>query len=273
MFNFAQNKELETLDSVPGNLKTFYEKKNPDDDKSPYVLKSDPVVAAAIGLATGLHEALTKERNVTKELKAQKPDLSALSEYGTDPTAIAEAVTKKVNDLQAQIKDGGNVKQQIEDMKREMTAAHIETLSQRDDTIQNLTDQLDDYMINTEIAQAATKFPGLNPELIAPFAKRHMKVDVDAETGKRTVMVLDAAGSTRYSMESPGDKASVGELLTDMSKQDDYMQLFPSDARRGANTNPGPGPSIRSGNRDAAKPSAPADKISRGLAARQHQGH
>ncbi len=263
MFNFAKNKEVADLTTVPEDLHSFYEKKDAEDEASPLVLRKDATVAGAVALATGLYEALTKER---KAKAGNQVDLAPLSEYGTDPKAIAEAFTTKVTNLEAQVKDGGAVKKQIEDMKRDMTTAHAAALAERDGTVTSLTNQLDDYMINSEIATAAAAFPGLKPTLIAPFAKEHIKVDVDAESGKRTVVVLDRDGNTRFSMASPGDKANVAELLKDLSQKEDYMRLFPSNAPRGADTKPN---NMNTNHRRSDRENlSAADKISRGLASR-----
>jgi len=268
MFNFAENKELQDLDKVPGNFRPFYERKD-GDENGPYVLRSDPVVAAAVGALSGAHDALSKEREAHKATKAKTVDLAPLSEYGDNPEVIATSVTKKITDLQAQVKNGDAVKTQIEDMKREMTTAHGQVVLEKDKAIAELTQQLDDYMIDTEIAKAATRFPGLDPTLVKPFAKQHMQVDVDAATGRRTVMVLDNTGAPRFSMERAGERFSVGELLSDMSKNETYMQLFPSEARRGADTNP-----AHQAHRTARQAAdggdkSPAGKIARGLQSRQ----
>jgi len=259
MFDFEQNKEVADLTAVPTNLHSFYEKKDAEDEASPFQLKQgDPTVSAAINLATGLHQALKSERNK----KATKIDLTPLQEYGTEPAAIVEAFNTKVTNLEAQIQDNSAYKTQVAEMKTSMTAAHETAMAAQQAANAQLTNQLDEYMINTQIAVAATNYPGLRPELIAPFAKQHMKVDVDGETGQRTVVVLDRDGNTRFSMDRPTERANVSELLGDMSKQDQYLQLFPSDARRGADTKPSAGQHQRPGTHQDNSPSA---KIARGL--------
>jgi len=263
MFDFAANKEVADLTNVPKNMHAFYEPKDPEDDSQGYQLcQNNPVVSTAVGIITGQQTALQKER---KAKAANAVDLSPLSEYGTDPAAIAEAFNQKTTQLEAQIKDSGAVKTQIEDMKREMTTAHAAALKAEQDKNQNLTSQLDDYMVNTQIATAATAFPGLDPTLVAPFVRKHLQVDVDQSTQKRTVQVLDKDGSPRYSMDRPGELAGVGELLADMSKSDKYARLFPSQHRSGADTKPNDG--VRRPSRKDADLS-PAARISRGLANR-----
>jgi hypothetical protein len=259
MFDFAENKEVADLTAVPENIRPFYQKADEEDDASPYVLKqNDPVVAGAVALATGLHASLVKERNEHKITKtnAKTVDLTPLADYGTDPVSIQEGFNKKVSQLEAQIKDGGAVKQQITEMKQEMTQAHQAALEAEQQRVKALTSQLDDYMINTEITTAAVRH-GLNPKLIAPFARESMKVDVNPETGQRSVVVLDKSGSTQYSMEYPGELATVDELLADMSKKQDYKQLARSGdgARRNA---------ARVSTTDRAEMSA-TDKIAHGL--------
>jgi len=264
MFNFEENKVVTDINNVPAEFHSFYEKQDADADDSPYSLKQgDPTVSAAVNLATGLHQALVKER----KNKPAAVDLTPLQEYGSDPAAIAEGFNKKVQALEAQVKDGGAFQKQVEEMKQSMTQAHAQALAERDEANAALTEQLDNYMLDTEIAVAASKFPGLDPKLIKPFARQHLKVDVDGETGQRAVIVLDRDGNTRFSMERPTERASVGELLADMSKQETYLRLFPSDARRGADTKPNAGP----GRRPASQGEnlTPGQKIARGLSQRR----
>lgn len=263
MFDFAKNKEVNDLNVVPENIRPFYEKADPETEESPYVLRqNDPVVASAVALATGLHASLQKERNEHKITKtnAKTVDLTPLADYGTDPASIHEGFNKRVGQLEAQIKDGGAVKAQITEMKQEMTQAHQAALQTEQKRVSDLTSQLDTYMINTEIATAAVNY-GLNPKLIAPFAREHMKVDVNPETGQRSVVVLDKSGSTQYSMEYPGELATVDELLQDMSKKQDYKQLFPSDTRSGDGSRRN---ASRIATTDRAEMSA-TDKIAHGL--------
>lgn len=263
MFDFSQNQEVTDLNTVPENLRSCYTKKDDKDDNSPFVIRTDdPAIAGLVAYGTAAATNLQKER----KNKPKAIDLAPLADYGDTPEAILEGFNKKVTALEAQVKDSGAVKSQIEEMKREMTQAHAAALGKKDETIWSLTEQLDDYMMDTEIAAACSlpQFKGLNPKLIAPFAKKKMNIDVDTETQKRTLVVLDNDGNTRYSMDRPGEKANVVELLTTMSKDETYMQLFPSDARTGGGEHPN---SVVPNNRSKkTEGMTPAQKISAGLA-------
>lgn len=258
MFNFSKNKELETLDKVPDNIKPFYTRSDAEDDTSPFVLKKDEVVSAAVNIITGAAGALEKERNK----KAVDPvDLTPLAAYGTDVEGIVAGVNKQKKDLEQQIKGDSNVKEQINDLRREMTTAHVAetTLLKKENTV--LVSQLDEYMIQTEI-DAAAAVVGANPKLIAPFAKQHMKVNVD-EDGRRSVVITNLDGTDRYSMENAGDLASGTELLMDMQKDAQYKALFPPSQKSGAGTPPGPG--RKPGAKKGSENQSSASKISQGL--------
>lgn len=264
MFDFAANKTVEDIGVVPDNIKPFYQEQiegeGNDRKVVGYALKqNDPVVAAAVAIVTGQEAALRKER-------AHKPkavDLSALGEFGQDPESIARGFQTKIKELEGQIKNGASVKEQIEVMKREMTAAHGQTLQEKDKMIRGLTHQLDEFMLQTEIDAAASHFPGLNPKLIAPFAKQYMKVVADEESGMRQVVVLNQDGTEKYSMERPGERANGLELLTDMRKDAQYLQLFPANDRSGGGANPNN--SRRAPASAAKKNLSPQGKISAGL--------
>ncbi|MCK5019942.1 MAG: hypothetical protein KAS32_23000 [Candidatus Peribacteraceae bacterium] len=249
------------MDKVPDNIKPFYERADEADESSKFVLKKDPIVGAAVAIVSGAAGALAKER----KNRPQAVDLTPLQEYGTTVEEIVTGVTTKMTELEGQVKDGANVKQQIEKMKKEMTVAHAQLVQEKDKSIGNLTTQLDTYMVQTEIDAAAAHYPGLNPKLIAPFAKQRMKVAVDDE-GNRSVVILNQDGSEKYSMERGGELANSLELLQDMHKDEQYLALFPANPRRGGDTEPG-----HTGNHSKKKDAdlSPAGKISQGLSKKQ----
>ncbi|MBW2636048.1 MAG: hypothetical protein JRC86_00735 [Deltaproteobacteria bacterium] len=258
MFNFSKNKELETLDKVPDNIKPFYTRSDAEDDTSPFVLKKDEVVSAAVNIITGAAGALEKERNK----KAVDPvDLTPLSAYGTDVEGIVTAVNKQKDDLEKQIKGDSNVKEQINDLRREMSTAHATETNALKTENGNLVHQLDEYMIQTEI-DAAAAVVGANPKLIAPFAKVHMKVNVD-ENSRRSVVIINLDGTDRYSMENAGDLANGVELLQDMQKDAQYKALFPPSQKSGAGSEPGPG--RKPAGKKGAENMTAASKIAQGL--------
>lgn len=275
MFDFAKNKEVETLDGVPENIKPFYVRKDTEDDASPFVLKpGDAVVSAAVAMITSQQTIVTKERKIAKDAKAEAVaakeagsiDLGPLSAYGTDVAGIVTGVAKQKTDLESQIKDGASVKTQIETLKREMSEAHGKTVGEKDVEIANLTGQLDTYMLNTEIAAAASAHAGLNPKIIAPFAMQRMKVEVAEDEKTRRVVILDGDGSVKFSMDRPGERANAAELLEEMSKDATYETLFPSAARSGSGAQRNSSlPGQKSG-----KDMSPAQKIAAGLQKQQH---
>jgi len=258
MFNFAQNKELENLDKVPDNIKPFYTQVDPEAEGGcPFTLKKDEVVSAAVNIITGAAGALEKERN----RKVDPVDLTPLKAYGSSVEDIVVGINKQKTDLEKQIKGDVNVKEQINELRREMTTAHVQETTQLKKQNDSLVHQLDEYMVQTEI-DAAASVVGANPKLIAPFAKQHMKVNVD-EDGRRSVVIINHDGTDRYSMENAGDLANPVELLQDMSKDAQYKALFPASQRSGADTPAGAGrkPAGKKGGENLTA----ASKISQGL--------
>ena len=260
MYDFGKNKTVANLDKVPDNIKPFYEKEDAEAEDSQFVLKqNDPVVAAAVGIITSQQAIVVKERRN----KGTAVDLTPLAAYGSTVEEIVAGVDKEKATLTTQIADGGaSVAKQIEDMKREMHTAHGAVVETKDKEIVNLTGQLDEHMLDTEITAASLNFPGLNPKLIAPFARQRMSIDVNEESGKRRVVVLDAGGEVKFSMDRPGEKASATELLEEMSKNASYQQLFPAKNKQGSDLHPNNHSSNRT---DKGGPKTAAEKISAGV--------
>lgn len=262
MFDFEKNKSVTTLTDVPDNLHCFYEKQDKDKDDSPFTLKqNDPVVSAAVAVTMGAKGALEKERAA----KPVQVDFAPLADYGTDIESIVAGVGKKVTDLEAQVKDGGAVKNQIETLKTELNTSHAQVVGAKDKTIEQLTGQLDTLNITTRIAEGAATITGLNAKLVTPFVQQRMKIEVNAETGERLPVITNADGSTMYSMDRPGEKANVAELLGTMSKDEAFQQLFPSKARSGADNRPG---NALKGNPGTGEVKTANDKITSGLESR-----
>lgn len=259
MYDFGKNKTVANLDNVPDNIKPFYEKEDPEAEDSQFVLKqNDPVVASAVGIITSQQEIVHKERKA----KGSAVDLTPLASYGNTVEEIVAGVEKQKTGLESQIKDGGaSVAKQIEDMKREMHTAHGAVVLEKDKEINSLTGQLDEHMLNTAIASAAQSFDKLEPELIAPFARQRMKVEV-ADDGKRRVVVLDAGGEVKFSMDRPGEKASATELLEEMSKNNKFQQLFPAKNKQGSNIQAN---NRNTSNHDKGGPKTAPEKIAAGV--------
>ncbi len=263
-FDFAKNRNVAELSTVPDNCHAFYEKSEEDDGG--FNLKTTPEVTAAIAVITGQNKALGKVRDeVTAAKAAKETDLTALSAYGTTVAEIATAVGTKVDELTAAASGKeSDVATRIAAVKKEHGEATAAAKATHEKELAGKQTQLEAFMLNTEIMNAGAGWQGLNSKLIAPFAKGQMQVK-DVE-GIATVVVTDSSGEARYSTspERAGLLMNTDELLVEMSEAKDYRQLFPSQqADNGGGAQQSTNSGVRRG--DKTKNMTPAEKIGHGL--------
>jgi len=252
MFDFAANTEVDTLDGVPENFRVFYI----EGGEGGYKLNSeDPATSAAVASITGLAKSLGAAR---ADAKKNKVDLSALSEYGSDPTAIAESVQARMEELNAQIKAGGKAKIDVDKIKAELAAAHAAENEKRDARETALQNQLYGMLVTSEATKAITDNKGI-PELLMPFVKD--QVQVVEQDGKLNAYVVDEEGSQRYS-GTTGSPMTINELVVEMKGQKQFGRVFESEAPSG----PGTPPNNRRQTPKVDSDASPTDKIAAGLA-------
>jgi len=261
-------KTVKLLSEVDANLHPFYEE---DAENEGFKLRTDPITATAISVISGQQAALTKARGEATEAKKNGTvDLTALAEFGTDPASIATAVTAKIDELtNAQSQGQKDVAKRIDDIKKQHSEALVAATSSKDEEIASQKAALHDYMLDTSIMGAAGSWQGLNAKLVAPFARQHMAVqEVD---GKPRTVILDTDNQPRYSKNTDraGELMQADELLLEMSEQNDYKQLFPSQQ-----ANQGGGSQTQTTTVGVRRPNAtanmtPAQKIAAGLASKK----
>lgn len=261
-FDFTKNRTVEDINTVPTNFQGFYAEQEVDGQKV-HKIRDEPAIVEAINTIVGLNTALHAARQDVDAAKKGAIDLAPLEAYGDNPQAIAENIAKKVKSLEERA--GQDVKSQVDAIKNDMAASQAAITAQTQKVVENLTTQLDDHMVTNAIGGACPHLNGADPELVAPFARRRLRIEVDPETGARSLTPLTRDGNVMYSTDPnhAGEKASTVELLKDMSTEPHLAPLFPSANRTGsgaADTAGIPNPSKG----DVEKMSA-AQKISEGL--------
>jgi hypothetical protein len=255
MFEFSQNTEMESLDSVPENFRVFYKQ---SDSGEGYRLNSDdPATSAAVSTITGLAKSLKAARADADSYRKQRTDLSALSEYGDSPEAIAESFRGKLGDLEKQISEGSQAKVDIERIREDLSKSHSKELEKRDTLVQSLKDQLYSNLVLSEATTAIAAQKGV-AELLMPFVRE--RVRAVEEDGNLRVYVVDNEGNRRYS-GTTGEAMSIQELVSEMKGNAQFGRLFESEAPSGTGTNPAP-------QRRSVTPAAEmtsVDKIAAGL--------
>lgn len=267
-FDFTKNRKVDTLDGIPENFRAFYEEA---EDGGGFNLRNDAVTTTAVAAISGLNSALTKARaEADTAKKTNTVDLSGLSSYGTTVDEIVANVNKKVEELTTQ-KDHNqkSVSERISQIQKEHTAAIQKLTQEKDAELSKRDETLHNYMLDQSVMQAAGTWPGLNPVLVAPFARKQMAVkQIDDQT---RVVVLGTDGEARYSKlaERAGELMQPDELLAEMSEQADYKQLFPSkQASQGGGAQPARVP-VNVRRTDATAGMSPAQKITAGLNAKK----
>jgi len=257
-------KKIKSLSEVDTNLQVFYVE---DADSGEFTLRDDQITATAISVLSGQQAVIERLRNENKSAKDSAVDLSALSEFGSDPATIAESVKAKIEELTSKASHGQQeVAARIDTIKKQHAEALAAANSNHETELGKARSELHSYMMDTSVMAAATTWPGLSPKLVAPFVRQQMQVqEID---GKPQVVVVDANGQPRYSKttERAGELMRPDELLMEMSGQDEYRQLFPSkQASQGGGAHTRQTPlAPRKGD---TKNMTPADKISAGIAA------
>lgn len=264
-FDFTKNRTVEDISAVPDNCRAFYEKVE-GDDTIVYNLRSDAQTTAAVAVITGQNKALKAVRQEVTDAKAAKGvDLSALSAYGENVDAIAVSVTAKIEELTAAASGKeSDIATRIAGIKKEHGEAVAALTATKDKEIGTTKEQLNNYMLETSIMHAGAGWPGLNTTLIAPFARKQMRVaDVD---GEPRVVIIGSDKEVRYSTspDRAGELMNTDELLVELSEDKVKRQLFPStQASNGGGAQQSAGSSVHRGDKTANMNSA--QKIAHGL--------
>lgn len=255
MFEFSQNTEMESLDSVPENFRVFY--KQSDSGEGFQLNSDDPATASAVASISGLAKSLKAARKDADGFRKQRVDLSALSEYGETPEAVAEAFQSKVGELESQLQEGSKAKVDIERIREDLSKSHNKELEKRDLLVSSLKDQLYANLVVSEATTAIAAQKGVS-ELLMPFVKERIRAV--EEEGSVKVYVVDGDGNRRYS-GTTGEAMSIPELVSEMKGNPQFGRLFESEAPSGTGTAP------TVGRRQAVAPAerTSVDKISAGL--------
>lgn len=266
-FDFAENTEVSSIDSVPEDFRGLYVR---DGDEGPFKLNSeDAGVKSAVAAITRLNTSLKASRAEAKANKGKQIDLSALSDFGSDPDSILEGFNNKIAELNESLKakGGKDLERQVDKIKQDLAQAHAKDLEGKDNRIGALTGQLHALLVTNEATSALAEAGALDSDLALPFITKQVKVD---ETdGNFKVNVVDDAGDVRYSGVT-GQPMSIKELVAEMKGKDKFGPLFKSEAPKGGGTPP-QGGNNRGAHKVDPQNMSSVDKISAGLQKGQAQ--
>lgn len=242
--------EVDSLDKVPEQFRGIYA----EGEGGKFVVnQSYKGVAEAV---TGLNRSLKAAR---LEAKANKVDLTPLSEYGNSPDEIKTNISTKLKELQDQLAQGADAKLNLDKVRSDLAAAHAKDLDKANVRTQALQTQLYGLLVENAATAAVAELKGV-PELLLPFIKNQVKVV--EQDGEFKVFVVDAQGDQRYSGVT-GQPMTIKELVAEMKGNEKYGRLFESEAPAGGGMPP----------RGGGQPPKPTgkvlsanDKIAAGLA-------
>jgi hypothetical protein len=233
-FNFAESKEVESLEKVPVDFRALYEEKD-----GKFFLSQDEKVKSSVSAVMRLNDALKAARAEAKN-KGVKVDLSPLADYGTSPEEIAAGVKAKLDALETAAAGSKEAKLNLDKVKEELSKAHAKDSQVRDGKITALRGQLDKIMIENQAKSAIAEIGGdaATIEILMPHLAPNVK-SVE-EDGEYKVFVVDKSGDKRYS-GSTGEPMSIKELVAEFKGSDKFGKLFPSEAPNGGGVRPGSG--------------------------------
>lgn len=258
-FEFSET--LDSIDAVPEDFRGLYQ----EGEDGKFVLRGDEHSAAAVKAVTRLNNSLRASRQESKDLRANRVDLSALKDFGDTPEAILESVNTQLAEAREATKGGADVQKKIDRMRGELKDAHGRELTAKDQRIEQLTGQLHKVLVTKEVNTALAEAGAIDAELASPHIAKMVKVV--EEDGEFRVQVLDEKGDLAYSTASGGPKTIV-ELVNDMKGTEKYKPLFKSESRSGGGKSPQQPNKGNNFNRNPADMS-PVDKIKAGLANRR----
>lgn len=255
-YDFAKNNEVETLDAVPQDLRSFYKE---TDGK--YKLDSEnPAVNSAVSLLSKLNQTLKASRKEADGYKAKAVDLSSLADYGSTPDEIKAGIEKKLEEMSTGNKDA---KLNLEKIKADLAAGHAKDLEAKDTKVNALTNQLYSLMVENAATASISELKG-NVKLLMPFIKDQVKVV--EEDGEFKVFVVDKANERRYS-GTTGAPMTIKELVAELKANAEFGGAFMSEAPSGNGVKPGTATKPVKVPNEASQ--SPVSKIAAGLAKRK----
>jgi polyhydroxyalkanoate synthesis regulator phasin len=260
-FDFSQMQTVDSIEKVPEDFRGLYAESG--DGK--YALRSDdPGVKSAVSAITRLNTSLKAARtDAQRAAAARGEDLAPLSEFGSTPAEIAEAVNGKIQELEAKLegatgKKADEINARIEKLKNDLMGTHKREIDAREERIKALHGQLHTVLVSDSLTKEAVAAGVDDPELFAPFVTPSLKAI--EENGKLVVRVVDDGGDVRISGVT-GEPMTIKERVAELKSVERYARFFSSEAPSGGGgrtQRPNP-------QRPAPKDMTAAQKISEGL--------
>lgn len=269
MFDFENNKTLETLDNVPPDFHVAYKptvevSQNEEGEDVENITGYD--LDETNGLVKGLmgsKKALDKSRAEAKRARGKQVDLSALSEFGEDPEAIYEAINAKMDELRAS--GDTKVEEKLNALKADLNESHQRALKEVVGRADGLQSQLVETKSETALKSAIMGEKDIiSPTVVETILKS--EIGFSLEDGRVQTYIKDSSGNPRTSAVT-GDQMTPAERIAEMKKQPEFAPMFKAPDRSGAQTSASQ--SVVSPATQAAENKTTRQKLADGLLARQ----
>ncbi|MEN6306672.1 MAG: hypothetical protein ABFD91_02860 [Anaerohalosphaeraceae bacterium] len=212
----------EAFDKLSEPLKKEYKKQ----DDGSYLLDVGPVNDFVLENVKGLKSALSSERSLREKLEGS---LKAFD--GLDSAKAREAL-KKIEDL-AKGGTDDKTKEQIEALKKQLTEKHTGELSQRDDSINKLTKQLEKLLVEAAAVKAIAENKG-NVELLLPHVRNTTRMK-KLDNGDYTVEIVDDKGNARITNKTGStDPMTISELVSELKGNKTFAPAFSGSGASGS---------------------------------------
>jgi hypothetical protein len=231
-FNFET--DLDTLDAVPAEYQPAYAKAA--DGKFKIQDSFKPFVAAIVGTNASLGKTTNDLKKSNKEAADRRAMLKHFEDLATsmgieynDEKPLQDALKGYMDDLATKAKNGGEVKVDLEKIKKDYEKKHGELSAASQQTIVKMQKTLERYLVGQNITAALAKQKG-SIELLEPVIAKNVKVLQEGDD--YVVRVVDTEGNARS--DGKGGWLSIEDFVGELKRQPVYARAFESDAAGGS---------------------------------------
>ena len=232
MTKFADT--VDTLDSVAAEYRPAYAQGS--DGKFALKPEFKPFATAITGLNTTLEQTSSHLTKANKEsadrrgvIKAFEDLLASSGVTVEEGKSHTDALKAHLDELQAKAKNGGELKINLEAIKKDFEKRNNELQVAADGKVSKMSSSLNKYLIGQEATRALAAEKG-STELLLPIIRDQVKVV--QENDEYVVRVVDKDGNVRT--DGKGGMLTVEGLVAEMKTQPNLARAFESVAAGGS---------------------------------------
>ena len=239
-FDFIENEKVAALDSVPEQFRSLYEPSKSETGDEIYVLSEvvRPLAEAYSGLARTYNETRGKVKSLNEESanrrRAVKGFEELATELGVEGEDLVDGFRSRIEEMQAQVKGGKELKINLDKIKADMERTKDEALRTKDEELGFMRGSLERYLSNERAVAAIAKHKG-SIDLLLPLVRERVRVVQDGQDF--VPRVVDESGDFRS--DGKGGWMSVESLVEEMKRQPALARAFESEVPAGTGSQPG----------------------------------